>query len=55
MIRKLLESMTAGMANTVMKEVTRIAQTSSGMRFSDMPGARCLKIVDDQLDRDAER
>ena len=37
--------MTAGMANTVMNEVTRIAQTSSGMRLSDMPGARCLKIV----------
>ena len=55
MIRKLLESMTAGMANTVMKEVTRIAQTSSGMRFSDMPGRALLEDRDDQLDRDAQR
>ena len=45
MIKKLLASMTTGMANTVMKAVTRIAQTRRGMRFSAIPGARCLKIV----------
>ena len=45
MIRKLLESMTAGMANTVMNAVTSIAQTNSGMRLSDIPGARCFRIV----------
>jgi hypothetical protein len=45
MIRKVLASMTPGMANTIMNEATRIAQINSGMRLSDMPGARCLKIV----------
>ena len=45
MIRKLLAAMTEGIANTTMNEVTSCAQTKTGMRFSDMPGARCLKIV----------
>ena len=40
-----LASMTAGIAKMIMKEVTSIAQTKSGMRLSDMPGARCLKMV----------
>lgn len=33
------------MAKTIMKEVTSTAQTKSGIRSSDMPGARCRKIV----------
>jgi hypothetical protein len=33
------------MANTAINEVTRILQTNSGILFSDIPGARCLKIV----------
>ena len=37
--------MTAGMAKHTMKLVTSIAQTNSGILLSDMPGARCLKIV----------
>jgi hypothetical protein len=28
-----------------MKLVTRIDQAKSGIRLSDMPGARCLRIV----------
>ena len=36
---------TQGMANSIMKDCTSIAQTNSGIRFSDMPGARCLKMV----------
>jgi hypothetical protein len=28
-----------------MKAITSIAHTKSGIRLSDMPGARCLKIV----------
>ena len=34
-----------GMAKRIMKEVTRVAQTKSGMRLSDMPGARVLRMV----------
>jgi hypothetical protein len=37
--------MTAGIANTIMIIVIRIAQAKSGTRSRDMPGARCLKIV----------
>jgi hypothetical protein len=37
--------MTAGMAKTTMNEVTSIAQTKIGMRLSDIPGARSLKMV----------
>lgn len=40
-----LESITAGMAKTIMNEVTTIVHTNSGMRFRDMPGARCLNAV----------
>jgi hypothetical protein len=45
MIRNVLPVTTAGMANTTMKAVTNCAHTNSGMRFSDMPGARCLITV----------
>ena len=37
--------MTAGMAKMIRNEVTSIDQTNSGMRSSDMPGARCLNTV----------
>ena len=40
-----LASITAGIAKMIMNAVTSIAQTNSGMRLSDMPGARSLKIV----------
>jgi hypothetical protein len=33
------------MANTIMNAITSTAQTSTGMRFSVIPGARCLKMV----------
>ena len=38
-------SITDGMANRIMNDVTSIAQTNSGMRLSVMPGARSLKTV----------
>ena len=34
-----------GIAKMTMNDMTRIDQTNNGMRFSDMPGARSLKIV----------
>ena len=34
-----------GMANTVMNRYSEDRPTSSGMRLSDMPGARCFRIV----------
>ena len=37
--------MTAGIANMIMKLTTIIDQTKSGMRFSDIPGQRCLNAV----------
>ena len=37
--------MSAGSAKTSANDVARIAQQKSGMRLSDMPGARSLKIV----------
>ena len=37
--------MIAGIANTTMNATTSEPQTNSGIRFSDMPGARNLKIV----------
>jgi hypothetical protein len=40
-----LATMMAGMARMMTKEVTSIDQTKSGMRSSDMPGARCLNTV----------
>ena len=52
MDQAVLASMTAGIANMTMKEVTSIAQTNSGMRLSDMPGARSLKMVVVMIDRD---
>ena len=33
------------MAKRIMKDVTTCAQTNSGIRFSDIPGARSLKAV----------
>src|SRR5438445_6484042 len=36
---------TAGIAKTTMTIETSIAQTNRGMRFNDMPGARCLNTV----------
>src|SRR6266487_2968764 len=36
---------TAGIAKTTMTIETSIAQTNKGMRFNDMPGARCLNTV----------
>ncbi len=36
---------TDGMAKMTMKEVTSMAHTNTGIRFSDMPGARNLKMV----------
>src|SRR4051812_4883970 len=45
MIRHVLPIITAGIANRIMIETTSIAQTNSGTRFSDMPGARILKNV----------
>jgi hypothetical protein len=44
-IKAELASMIAGIANTTMNDTTRLAQTNSGMRFSDMPVVRSLKIV----------
>ena len=44
-MRNVLASMTDGMANTIMNDVTTIAQTNRGMRASVMPGARILKAV----------
>ena len=37
--------MTAGIANMIMNEITSIDQTKSGMRLSDIPGARILNAV----------
>src|SRR5215210_2374010 len=45
MISALLASITAGIANSTMKEVTSMAQANSGTRLSVMPGARNLNIV----------
>lgn len=39
------DTITAGMANTIMKEVTSEAQTNNGIRSNVMPGARILKMV----------
>src|SRR4051812_46481486 len=39
------QSVTAGIAKRIMKETTSCAQTKSGMRSSDMPGARWQKTV----------
>jgi len=34
-----------GSANTTENDVARMAHTNSGIRLSDMPGARSLRIV----------
>ena len=40
-----LATMIAGIAMMIRNDVTSIDHTNSGMRSSDMPGARCLKTV----------
>jgi hypothetical protein len=44
-IRKVLASITDGMAKTIMKAVTSMAHANIGMRLSVMPGARILNVV----------
>ena len=44
-IRKVEAIITAGMAKMITNEVTNIDQTKSGIRSSDMPGARCFSTV----------
>jgi hypothetical protein len=44
-IRQVLEIITAGIAKITMKLTTSMAHTNRGMRFSDMPGVRSLRIV----------
>ncbi len=41
----MLDVTTDGIAKMTMNEVTSIAQTNSGMRLIDIPGARSLKTV----------
>ena len=41
----LLATITAGIAKSTMKDWTSMLQQNSGMRFSDMPGARIFRIV----------
>ena len=40
-----LATMTAGIGKITMKDVTTIAHTNTGMRLSDIPGARILNAV----------
>jgi hypothetical protein len=40
-----LATTNAGMANTIMKAIRRMAHTKSGMRARDMPAGRCRKVV----------
>src|SRR3982750_4292112 len=40
-----LHSITDGIAKMIIHDVINCTQTKSGMRFSDMPTARCLKTV----------
>ena len=40
-----LAIITAGIAKMIMKDWTSIDQQNIGMRFSDIPGARILRIV----------
>ena len=48
-----LASITAGIANITMNDVTTCAHTKIGIRFSVMPGARSLKSGRDQRDATA--
>ena len=43
------------MAKMTMNDVITCAQTNSGMRLSDMPGARMLEDGGDDLDRAGQR
>src|SRR3954462_3506976 len=43
--RQELAMITAGMANSTMNEVTKLAHTKMGSRSKDIPGAFCLKVV----------
>src|ERR1051325_9047761 len=38
-------SVTAGIAKRIMNATTSCAQTKIGIRFNDIPGARCVKMV----------
>ena len=44
-----------GIANTVRNATTSIIQVNTGMRMSVMPGARMLRIGDDEVDRRRRR
>ena len=48
----MLANITAGIAKMIMNDITSIAQTNSGMRFSDMPGRAQLE---DGADRATSR
>jgi hypothetical protein len=41
----MLATTSGGMAKMIMNAVTSMAHTKSGIRLSDMPGARCRKTV----------
>ena len=49
--RKTQSTVSGGSAKSSANATARIAKQKSGIRFSDMPGARSLKIVDDEVDR----
>src|SRR5439155_9468262 len=44
-INDVLATTIAGIARMIKNEVTSIDQTNSGMRSSDIPGARCFNTV----------
>ena len=44
-MRHVLASMTEGMANSTMNDVTTCAHTKIGIRFNVMPGARSFSVV----------
>ena len=49
--RKTRSTVSGGSAKISENDVARIAKQKSGIRFSDIPGARSLKIVTTQVDR----
>ena len=50
-----LATITAGIAKMIMNDWTSMLQQYIGMRFSDMPGARILRMVDDEFGGHAQR
>ena len=44
-MKTVLATMTAGIAKRIMKDCTSIDQQNSGMRLSDIPGARMRRMV----------